>query len=68
MTQEMLGLATANLVFLGAVIAIIERRTKPLRRNHGHSMADAVYRIDQRVERLEEQHDEHMKHHMSGGK
>lgn len=67
MSQEILGFATANLVFLGAIIAIIERRTKPLRRNHGTSVADAVYRIDKRVERLEAQHDEHMRHHMTEG-
>jgi len=67
-SQEVLAFATANLVFLGAIIAIIERRTKPLRRNHGHSVADAVYRIDKRVERLEEQHDDHLKHHLDGGR
>jgi hypothetical protein len=67
-TEQMLGLATANLVFLGAIIAVIERRTKTLRRNGGTSIADAVYRIDKRVERLEEQHDDHLKHHLDGGR
>ena len=66
--NEILALATANVVLLGAVIGIVEKRTKPLRRNGGQSMADAVFRMDRRIERLEEQHDTHMQHHLNGGK
>ena len=64
---EMLTTVIALLVaVIGLVTLVIRGQAKAQRPNGGKSQYDLLVLIDKRLDRLERNQDEHLRHHMEG--
>lgn len=68
--SDTVGMLTASfgllIAILGLVAWIARAQGKANRPNGGRSLYDIVVRIEHRIDRLEKQSDEHLKHHLEG--
>jgi hypothetical protein len=63
MFTTVIGLLVA---VIGLVALVIRGQTKAQRPNGGKSQYDLLVRIESRLDRLERNQDEHLRHHMEG--
>jgi len=63
MFTTVIGLLVA---VLGLVALVIRGQSKAQRPNGGKSQYDLLLRIESRLDRLERNQDEHLRHHMEG--
>ena len=63
MFTTVIGLLVA---VIGLVALVIRGQSKAQRPNGGKSQYDLLVRIESRLDRLERNQDEHLKHHMEG--
>ena len=63
MFTTVIGLLVA---VIGLVALVIRGQSKAQRPNGGKSQYDLLVRIESRLDRLERNQDEHLKHHMDG--
>jgi len=58
------GLITLLIAVIGLVSMVIRGQHKAQRPNGGASQYDLLVRIESRLDRLERNHDAHLRHHM----
>jgi hypothetical protein len=63
MFTTVIGLLVA---VIGLVALVIRGQTRAQRPNGGKSQYDLLVRIESRLDRLERNQDEHLRHHMEG--
>jgi hypothetical protein len=63
MFTTVIGLLVA---VIGLIALVIRGQTKAQRPNGGKSQYDLLVRIESRLDRLERNQDEHLRHHMEG--
>lgn len=60
------GVVSLLVAVLGLVSMVIRGQNKAQRPNGGRSQYDPLVRIKSRLDRLERNQDEHLRHHMEG--
>lgn len=58
------GVISLLIAVIGLVSLVIRGQHKAQRPNGGKSQYDLLVRIESRLDRLERNHDEHLRHHM----
>ena len=66
MTEMFTTVIGLLLAVIGLVALVIRGQTKAQRPNGGKSQYDLLVRIESRLDRLERNQDEHLRHHMEG--
>ena len=66
MTEMFTTVIGLLLAVIGLVDLVIRGQTKAQRPNGGKSQYDLLVRIESRLDRLERNQDEHLRHHMEG--
>ena len=66
MTEMMTTVIGLLIAVIGLVILVIRGQAKAQRPNGGKSQYDLLLLIDKRLDRLERNQDEHLRHHMEG--
>ncbi len=60
------GVVSLLIAVIGLVSMVIRGQVKAQRPNGGRSQYDLLVRIESRLDRLERNQDEHLRHHMEG--
>ena len=66
MTEMFTTVIGLLIAVIGLVALVIRGQTKAQRPNGGKSQYDLLIRIESRLDRLERNQDEHLRHHMEG--
>jgi hypothetical protein len=66
MTEMMTTVIGLLIAVIGLVALVIRGQAKAQRPNGGKSQYDLLVLIDKRLDRLERNQDEHLRHHMEG--
>ena len=66
MTEMFTTVIGLLIAVIGLVALVIRGQSKAQRPNGGKSQYDLLVRIDSRLDRLERNQDEHLRHHMDG--
>ena len=66
MTEMFTTVIGLLIAVIGLVALVIRGQSKAQRPNGGKSQYDLLVRIESRLDRLERNQDEHLKHHMEG--
>ena len=66
MTEMFTTVIGLLLAVIGLVALVIRGQSKAQRPNGGKSQYDLLVRIESRLDRLERNQDEHLRHHMDG--
>jgi hypothetical protein len=66
MTEMMTTVIGLLIAVIGLVTLVIRGQIKSQRPNGGKSQYDLLVLIDKRLDRLERNQDEHLRHHMEG--
>jgi hypothetical protein len=66
MTEMFTTVIGLLIAVIGLVALVIRGQTKAQRPNGGKSQYDLLVRIESRLDRLERNQDEHLRHHMEG--
>jgi hypothetical protein len=66
MTEMFTTVIALLVAVIGLVALVIRGQTKAQRLNGGKSQYDLLVRIESRLDRLERNQDEHLRHHMEG--
>lgn len=64
MTEEMTSVIGLLIALIGLVTLVLRGQLKAQKPNGGKSQYDLLVRIEQRLDRLEANHDAHLQHHM----
>ena len=65
-TQLLSAMFVLLTTILGFIAWVAMRQGKAQKPNGGKSMYDLLLRIERRIDRLEQQQDEHLQHHLKG--
>ena len=66
MTEMFTTVVGLLIAVIGLVALVIRGQSKAQRPNGGKSQYDLLVRIESRLDRLERNQDEHLRHHMDG--